>query len=69
MSGLTLGLLQLDVVDLEVLRRSGTPRERSQAARIEPVRENRETARKLNRPHSRDRDGEGEGEGAGPAFA
>ena len=38
MSGLTLGLLQLDTVDLEVLRRSGTERERRHAARIEPVR-------------------------------
>ena len=37
MSGLTLGLLQLDTVDLEVLRRSGTERERRHAARIEPV--------------------------------
>jgi hypothetical protein len=67
MSGLTLGLLQLDVVDLEVLRRSGTPRERSLAARIEPVRT--KEGEEANGPRSRDRDGEGEGEGAGPAFA
>lgn len=31
MSGLTLGLLQLDIVDLEVLRRSGTAQERRYA--------------------------------------
>lgn len=58
MSGLTLGLLQLDAVDLEVLRRSGTDREKRHAAAIEPVRVSRQknkTARRLapappNRP-------------------
>ncbi|KAK9868503.1 hypothetical protein WJX84_007236 [Apatococcus fuscideae] len=42
MSGLTLGLMSLDHVDLEVLKRSGTPTERKQAARIAPV---------LEKPH------------------
>ncbi|KAL3148855.1 hypothetical protein ABBQ32_001729 [Trebouxia sp. C0010 RCD-2024] len=37
MSGLTLGLMSLDQVDLEVLIRSGTPKERKYAARISPV--------------------------------
>ncbi|DBA74258.1 hypothetical protein WJX77_000848 [Trebouxia sp. C0004] len=37
MSGLTLGLMSLDQVDLEVLLRSGTPTERKYAARISPV--------------------------------
>ncbi|KAK9868498.1 hypothetical protein WJX84_001723 [Apatococcus fuscideae] len=37
MSGLTLGLLSLDTLDLEVLRRSGTDREKRHAQRIEPV--------------------------------
>eukprot|EP00884_Botryococcus_braunii_P005984 jgi/Botrbrau1/15387/Bobra.43_2s0015.1 len=42
MSGLTLGLLSLTNVELEVLRRSGTPKEQKQAKRIQPV---------LQRPH------------------
>lgn len=37
MSGLTLGLMSLDQVDLEVLLRSGTPTEKRYAARISPV--------------------------------
>ncbi|KAL2629579.1 hypothetical protein R1flu_014265 [Riccia fluitans] len=37
MSGLTLGLMSLDIVDLEVLERSGTEKERRQAAAIKPV--------------------------------
>ncbi|XP_002965481.2 DUF21 domain-containing protein At4g14240 [Selaginella moellendorffii] len=37
MSGLTLGLMSLGVVDLEVLQRSGTPKEKRQAAAIFPV--------------------------------
>lgn len=37
-SGLTLGLLSLDHVDLEVLRRSGTPTQKIQAAGVAPVR-------------------------------
>ncbi|KAK9820620.1 hypothetical protein WJX72_012381 [[Myrmecia] bisecta] len=37
MSGLTLGLMSLDDIDLEVLKRSGTPSEQKYAARIEPV--------------------------------
>lgn len=37
MSGLTLGLMSLDVVDLEVLVRSGTPNEKKYAKRIQPV--------------------------------
>lgn len=37
MSGLTLGLMSLDQVDLEVLLRSGTPKEKKYAARISPV--------------------------------
>ncbi|KAA6425549.1 MAG: DUF21 domain-containing protein [Trebouxia sp. A1-2] len=37
MSGLTLGLMSLDQVDLEVLLRSGTPTEKKYAARISPV--------------------------------
>ncbi|CAM6100624.1 unnamed protein product [Calypogeia fissa] len=37
MSGLTLGLMSLDAVDLEVLQRSGTPSEKKQAAAIAPV--------------------------------
>eukprot|EP00798_Chlamydomonas_sp_ICE-L_P013276 gene13276-19118_t len=37
MSGLTLGLLSLDKVDLEVLKRSGTPQEQRWANRIIPV--------------------------------
>eukprot|EP00271_Cylindrocystis_brebissonii_P010344 TRINITY_DN26512_c0_g1_i1.p1 TRINITY_DN26512_c0_g1~~TRINITY_DN26512_c0_g1_i1.p1 ORF type:complete len:580 (+),score=126.97 TRINITY_DN26512_c0_g1_i1:304-2043(+) len=37
MSGLTLGLLSLSPVDLEVLKQSGTPKERRQAALIYPI--------------------------------
>ncbi|KAL3139247.1 hypothetical protein ABBQ32_006013 [Trebouxia sp. C0010 RCD-2024] len=37
MSGLTLGLMSLDTVDLEVLVRSGTPNEKKYAKRIQPV--------------------------------
>lgn len=37
MSGLTLGLMSLDLVELEVLQRSGTPVEQKQAAAILPV--------------------------------
>lgn len=37
MSGLTLGLMSLDTVELEVLKRSGTPEERRCAAVIMPV--------------------------------
>ncbi|KAI8473576.1 MAG: hypothetical protein J3K34DRAFT_518869 [Monoraphidium minutum] len=37
MSGLTLGLMSMDAVDLEVLRRSGTPREQRYAAGILPL--------------------------------
>lgn len=37
MSGLTLGLMSLDLVELEVLQRSGTPEEQKQAASILPV--------------------------------
>lgn len=40
MSGLTLGLMSLDNVDLEVLKRSGTSHQRSCAVRIHPVVEN-----------------------------
>ncbi len=39
MSGLTLGLMSLDTVQLEVLKRTGSPVEKEQAARIMPVRE------------------------------
>ncbi|KAL3148860.1 hypothetical protein ABBQ32_001734 [Trebouxia sp. C0010 RCD-2024] len=42
MSGLTLGLMSLDTLDLEVLRRSGTPQEQKHAKAIEPV---------IRRPH------------------
>lgn len=42
MSGLTLGLMSLDQVDIEILRRSGTDRQRRLAQRIQPV---------LSRPH------------------
>jgi len=42
MSGLTLGLMSLDSMDLELLRRSGSRAERAQAAAIAPV---------LARPH------------------
>lgn len=38
MSGLTLGLMSLDVVDLEILKRSGSPKEQRYAERIVPVR-------------------------------
>jgi len=34
MSGLTLGLMSLGLMDLEVLQRSGTPLERKQAGRL-----------------------------------
>ncbi|KAL7144631.1 hypothetical protein ABFS83_07G025400 [Erythranthe nasuta] len=37
MSGLTLGLMSLGLVDLEILQRSGTPSEKKQAASIFPV--------------------------------
>jgi len=40
MSGLTLGLMSLDSVDLEVLKRSGTSHQKSCAAKIHPVMEN-----------------------------
>ena len=38
MSGLTLGLMSLDSVQLEVLKRTGSPEEKERAARIMPVR-------------------------------
>ncbi|XP_060189575.1 DUF21 domain-containing protein At4g14240-like [Lycium barbarum] len=37
MSGLTLGLMSLGLVELEILQRSGTPSEKNQAATILPV--------------------------------
>ncbi|CAH8338599.1 unnamed protein product [Eruca vesicaria subsp. sativa] len=37
MSGLTLGLMSLSVVDLEILQRSGSPKEKKQSAAIIPV--------------------------------
>ncbi|CAN6821066.1 unnamed protein product [Brassica oleracea] len=37
MSGLTLGLMSMSLVDLEVLAKSGTPRDRKHAAKILPV--------------------------------
>lgn len=37
MSGLTLGLMSMSLVDLEVLARSGTPKDRKHAAKILPV--------------------------------
>ncbi len=37
MSGLTLGLMGLDLLDLEVLRRSGSEKEARQASRIIPL--------------------------------
>ncbi len=37
MSGLTLGLMSMDIVELEVLRRSGSDVEARQAANIIPV--------------------------------
>ncbi|XP_027338108.1 DUF21 domain-containing protein At2g14520-like [Abrus precatorius] len=37
MSGLTLGLMSLSLVDLEVLAKSGTPQDRNHAAKILPV--------------------------------
>ncbi|CAH2079270.1 unnamed protein product [Thlaspi arvense] len=37
MSGLTLGLMSLGLVELEILQRSGTPNEKKQAAAIFPV--------------------------------
>ncbi|CAI0453622.1 unnamed protein product [Linum tenue] len=37
MSGLTLGLMSLSLVDLEVLAKSGTPQDRKYAAKILPV--------------------------------
>lgn len=42
MSGLTLGLMSLDTVELEVLKRSGTRKEKKYAAGIIPL---------LKRPH------------------
>lgn len=36
-SGLTLGLLSLDLMELEVLKRSGSPREQAYADRIVPL--------------------------------
>ena len=38
MSGLTLGLMSLDVVDLQVILRSGSEREKRYARKIAPVR-------------------------------
>ncbi|XP_042477080.1 DUF21 domain-containing protein At2g14520-like isoform X2 [Macadamia integrifolia] len=37
MSGLTLGLMSMSIVDLEVLAKSGTPKDRKHAAKILPV--------------------------------
>lgn len=37
MSGLTLGLMSLGLVELEILKRSGTPTEKKQAAAVMPV--------------------------------
>ena len=37
MSGLTLGLLSMDTVELEVLKRSGSSQEQAAAKRIIPV--------------------------------
>ena len=37
-AGLTLGLLSFTEVDIEVLKRSGSPQEKEQANRIAPVR-------------------------------
>ncbi|CAL5220421.1 g2433 [Coccomyxa viridis] len=37
MSGLTLGLMSMDVLDMEVLRKSGSAKEKEWAKRIEPV--------------------------------
>ncbi|KAJ7946834.1 DUF21 domain-containing protein [Quillaja saponaria] len=37
MSGLTLGLMSMSLVDLEVLAKSGTPKDRTHAAKILPV--------------------------------
>jgi metal transporter CNNM len=37
MSGLTLGLMSMDVVELEVLKRSGTAKEQCYAAAIMPI--------------------------------
>ncbi|VVB01201.1 unnamed protein product [Arabis nemorensis] len=37
MSGLTLGLMSLGIVELEILQRSGTPKEKKQSAAIFPV--------------------------------
>ncbi|XP_023529506.1 DUF21 domain-containing protein At2g14520 isoform X2 [Cucurbita pepo subsp. pepo] len=37
MSGLTLGLMSMSLVDLEVLAKSGTPKDRKYAAKIMPV--------------------------------
>ena len=41
MSGLTLGLMSLDVVDLQVILRSGSEREKRYARKIAPVRRKR----------------------------
>jgi metal transporter CNNM len=37
MSGLTLGLLSMDMVELEVLKRSGTAQQQLHAAGVAPV--------------------------------
>lgn len=37
MSGLTLGLMSMDLVELEVLKRSGTPKEQKYSAAIYPI--------------------------------
>jgi len=37
MSGLTLGLLSLDPMQLSVLKTAGTPQEQKLATRIEPI--------------------------------
>lgn len=50
MSGLTLGLMSLDVVDLQVILRSGSEREKRYARKIEPV--SREKAKKKAMPNS-----------------
>ena len=40
MSGLTLGLMSLGLVELEILQRSGTPNKKKQATAIFPVVQN-----------------------------
>ena len=37
MSGLTIGLLSLDIMSLKILRDGGTPKQRQQAERIMPI--------------------------------